>query len=190
MEKREKKTDRKSIRQTGWPVWPFTRALTLSADHAWCVFTSATFVVYGTVQICETYLNVFTGGSVTLQEVVCCHDLGLDVLLERRVTPNLPKVVLNDHLYYVIKHFRPDGSGSLPAWQCSLPQESGARRLALRVWTWRKSYGMAFTLTRRRPNWRPLWDFIVMCQTVISSTISSSRDFQRCTEVRQQINRQ
>ena len=43
--------------------------------------------------------------------VFCWHGLGPLVPLEERVTANQYKVVLNDHLYPMMKHFYPDGSG-------------------------------------------------------------------------------
>ena len=41
----------------------------------------------------------------------CWHGLGPLVPLEGRVTANQYKVVLSDHLYPMMKHFYPDGSG-------------------------------------------------------------------------------
>lgn len=41
----------------------------------------------------------------------CWHGLGPLVTLEGRVTANQHKVVLTHHLYPVMKHFYPDGSG-------------------------------------------------------------------------------
>ncbi len=44
-------------------------------------------------------------------EAFCWHGLGPLVPLEGRVTANQYKVVLSDHLYPMMKHFYPDGSG-------------------------------------------------------------------------------
>ncbi len=52
-----------------------------------------------------------SGGSVMLWEAFCWHGLGSLVPLEGRVTANQYKVVLSDHLYPMMKHFYPDGSG-------------------------------------------------------------------------------
>ncbi len=41
----------------------------------------------------------------------CLYGLGPLVPLEGRVTADQYKVVLSDHLYPVMKHFYPDGSG-------------------------------------------------------------------------------
>ena len=41
----------------------------------------------------------------------CWYGLGPLVPLEGKVTVNQYKVVLSDHLYPVMKHFYPDGSG-------------------------------------------------------------------------------
>ncbi len=50
-------------------------------------------------------------GSVMLWGAFCWHGLGSLVPLEGRVTADQYKVVLSDHLYPVMKHFYPDGSG-------------------------------------------------------------------------------
>ena len=52
-----------------------------------------------------------SGGSVMLWGAFCWHGLGPLVPLEGRVTANQYKVVLSDHLYPMMKHFYPDGSG-------------------------------------------------------------------------------
>ncbi len=50
-------------------------------------------------------------GSVMLWGAFCWQGLGPLVPLEGRVTSNQYKVVLNDHLYPMMKYFCPDGSG-------------------------------------------------------------------------------
>ena len=52
-----------------------------------------------------------SGGSVMLWGAFFWHGLGPHVSLEGRVTANQYKVVLSDHLYPMMKHFYPDGSG-------------------------------------------------------------------------------
>ena len=52
-----------------------------------------------------------SGGSVILWGPFFWHGLGPLVLLKGRVTANQYKVVLSDHLYPMMKHFYPDGSG-------------------------------------------------------------------------------
>ncbi len=52
-----------------------------------------------------------SGGSVMLWGAFCWHVLGPLVPLEGRATANQYKVVLSDHLYPMMKHFYPDGSG-------------------------------------------------------------------------------
>jgi len=56
-------------------------------------------------------LDPYSEGMWWLCYAFCWHGLGPLVPLERRVTANQYKVVLSDHLYPMMKHFYPDGSG-------------------------------------------------------------------------------
>lgn len=51
-------------------------------------------------------------GSVTLRKAFCWHSFSLLVTSERRLTVNQYKFVQSVHLYTLIKHLCPDGSGS------------------------------------------------------------------------------
>ncbi len=131
--------------------------------YCWCatsqsIGSSATNITFYTLYIYRQVTPTVrpSGGSVMLWGAFCWQGLCPRVPLEGRLTANQYKAVLTDHLYPVMKHFYPDGSGLSP---------QGRRDHWMVWWVWKRceSYAVAFTVTRSQPGWTPMRDFGPTC---------------------------
>lgn len=89
------------------------------------------------------------------------HGLGPRVNLDRRVTANLYKLHLTDHIY---RRSRPHPQGLRDYWMVS------------GIWKCHKSYSMAFTLSRSQPDETPMKQHLGKHLEWCSSFHNNSRD--------------